>query len=455
MSTVKPIKQLPEKLSVSGDYRQTAAALFLGAVSRDGARLNKYNRSADTFRAITFLQDYGYRIERNSEEIKIYPGRTGINFEGEFLELDTGPYPLALAMGLLLGQAYVGALRFHESVNADFLDKAVNLLNSHGIDISLESEERILVFRGSSISALEVSLSSTIPHYKDLLLMMALGAGQRVILKEKKISGNILEQLMEKMGGRKEVREFKPRLVTDPRDPRKKVLETVSEFKREIALAHGTIVPGGDIEITSDNHAVLALILLAALKRQNLVIPNVGLNEKMRNFIKVAEASGLKISRRGGHALEGDRLVDLEIKGCDLKGRKLSGEMAEGLLEETPFLAVMLSAADGTSVFRDIREYVDIAVNPLGEIVRHLENNGIKAGGLDDGLILEGNPSQEPADMEPFQNPDIALAFYMAALAGHAKSEFPSLDLIRSRYPDFLENVQEAAEREILIRTRS
>jgi 5-enolpyruvylshikimate-3-phosphate synthase len=133
--------------------------------------------------------------------------------------------------------------------------------------------------------------------------------------------------------------------------------------------------------------------------------------------------------------MEGPRRGDLEFEYAEIRGKKVAGEIAVGLMRELPFLAVIAAAWPGTTLIRDIRETSLLQRNPFEEIAANLGKMGIKCGVLDDGMVIEGKKELNGADFGPFQNKEMALAFYLVALSGQGKSDYREFEIIADNFP--------------------
>ena len=77
---------------------------------------------------------------------------------------------------------------------------------------------------------------------------------------------------------------------------------------------------------------------------------------------------------------------------------------------------------------------------------------GIKAGAIDDGLIIEGGKEIESEVFGPFLNRETALAFYAVALSSSLPSMFDGFEIIRDNYPEFLDTINDIYERQHLLK---
>jgi len=69
--TIKPLKKLPEKIRLGGDYNITQYVLILGLLAKNDIVIRNYNQGKDTSLTISFLDSIGRVVERNATELVI------------------------------------------------------------------------------------------------------------------------------------------------------------------------------------------------------------------------------------------------------------------------------------------------------------------------------------------------------------------------------------------------
>ncbi len=454
IETIKPLKRMPEKFALPGDYHKTIASIFCGIISGEECTITNYNRGQDIFALIELFEGLGWQISRNATEIKIYPSPEAGIVECAVLKYTGGITPLSLLIGLLIGKGQDCTLHYGIEINQDAIDLMVNFCCHRGIDLYHEADDREIIFRAGQLVPLECRLKSALPHLKNMLLMIGLCSDISVKVCEDIITPNFLEWTLAAFGAPVDIRDIKTRWVPDPIDPRKKIQEKEAEWKREIRVGRSLKPSGVTIEIPSDIEAAAALMELAVLKRKHITLLNVHLDDSLREFMKALNGAGIEIDRTGGHHEGNDAYSDLHVYGKAPKSRKLSGDTAQELADFIPYLSPMLATGDGTSIIRDMSEYSIWLNNPFVEISAGLENLGIKAGAIEDGLIIEGGKELDAERHGPFVNRAVALSFYICALAGKAKTEFDGFDIIRAHYHDLLDVIEAAEENQAMLSIR-
>ena len=424
---IKPLKKLPEKITLGGDYNITQYALILGLLTKNDISVRNYNRGRDTSFTISFLNSIGCGIERSATEIVVKADSPIQIDDCAELEYYGGAIPLAQIIGYLAGKNICCSLKYSNQINPDLIDLLISHFNKYGIDIFHEADAKQICFRASTESPIECSHSYALPYLKNCLLFYSLTCGHSISIKEKVVTDTGFEKLVTDLGGLLSIEETKPVITVDPNDPRKKIRVDSSDYKRKIDLENSCRLSGGKINIPSDFHSLAALMLLAILKRESLIIEDVFINNSLKRFIKFLKTFAADVELSNKKTLENNTTYNISIGGREVKGRKVSGSTAKTLMELTPYISMAACVGEGNTIIRDIAEYAVWQNNPFNEISSALKSLGIKSGALEDGLVIEGKPDYDDDKYGPYINKETALAFYMLTLSETDKTTFNGL----------------------------
>lgn len=447
---IKPLKKLPEKIRLGGDYNITQYALILGLLAKTDICISNYNRSKDTSFTLSFLNSIGCISERSATEI-IIKSDSPIHIDDcAELEYDGGAVPLSQIIGYLAGRNICCSLKYANSINSDLVDLLVDTFSKYGVDLFHKAEIRQIYFRSCPESPIECTLSHALPYLKNSLLLFSLACGQSISIKEIITSDAGFENLIIVFGGNLSSEETKSEITIDPNDPRKKIRVVNFNYKRKIDLKKSSEIEGGEIIIPSDNHSLAAFLLLAILKKQSLTVEDVYINDSMSRFIKFLKGFAADVELSNKKSKGPFATNNLTITGREAKGRKLSGGTSAALMELVPYISIAAAVGNNNTVIRDIAEYGIWQNNPFNEISLMLKNVGIKSGALEDGLVIEGKSDYEDDKYGPFVNKEIALAFYILILSESVKTTFNGFEIIADNYPEIIEAVQSAYDKQLL-----
>jgi 3-phosphoshikimate 1-carboxyvinyltransferase len=432
------MKRLPENYSICGDYYITQSALILGVLAEGTVVLGNPNRSVDTNRTVVFLKSLGGNIKRHDSEIRI-EGGSGLEVPEDLKLIYGGAiFPLSLVIGLLAGLNQSCLLNYAHSINQDVVDNIIDAFNHNGVDILHESDERLIVFRSGRKHPLELDTVSALPYLRNSMLMYGLSSGQGVVIRELVFGSDYFIRTLGLFDAGLIVEETRPELVRDPIDPRKKIRSSGTGHKRELAINRAPKLQPLALDIPADSDISGALISLAVLKGKRISLRNVSLNSPMMRFLDFLKSSGAEIEISGRKITGGLPCGFVSILPGELKLRRISGAQAISLINDIAFVALLAAFYKGTTVIRGIEEFRDCGLEPMNEIADNIGRLGAKCGVLKDGLVVDGTGQINGADLGPFKNAKIALAFYVAALAGQENSSFSNFEIVSEHYPNFV-----------------
>ena len=429
------LKHFPQEFRLDGDGRLTQLALLLGANAAGETRIRNYNQGKETGQTVLFLQSLGYKIRRDDSEIIIHnsvsiawPDDISVSFNGD-------PYTLSLIIGFLAGKGKRFVLGYDDSINQPFLDDLLGHLRHVGVELKHDRESRNITYQSDQLWPIERKLSSGFPHLKNCLLMLGISSGRSVAIRETRPTEDSLEYMIINFGARLTIRESKLEWVEDPHDPRRRIRREAADYKQEMMLHPSCRLNGGTVDTPSDSFSAEAMLTLGILKKGNLVLRDIYLGARLSRFMHYLRSIGVNIKITHRRGMEGPRRGDLEFEYAEIRGKKVAGEIAVGLMRELPLMAVIAAAWPGTTLIRDIRETSLVQRNPFEEIAANLGKMGIKCGVLDDGMVIEGKKELNGADFGPFRIKEIALAFYLVALSGQGKSDYREFEIIADHFP--------------------
>ena len=297
---IKPLKKLPDKIKLGGDYNLTQYSMMLGLLCKEEICIRNYNRSKDTSITLDFLNSLGCTTEKSATEIIVKINSPLQIDECAELSFFGGAVPLSLIIGYLAGKNICCSLHYGEFINSDLVDLLIEYFSKYGIDLFHKAEIRKIYFRSSPESPIEITLSNALPYLKNGLLFYSLTCGQSISIKETIVSETGFEKLITNFGGDLSFEEIKSEMIVDPNDPRKKIRVKNFDYKRKIDFKRLSEIKGGEIDIPSDFHSLAAFMLLAILKKQSLTITDVYLNESMHRFIKFIKgfAADIELSKK-------------------------------------------------------------------------------------------------------------------------------------------------------------
>jgi len=430
------MKKLPPVQKLGGDYYYTQSVLIMAVMAEGETTINNYNKGIDTERTAEFLQKLGCTLSHQDDVFKINSNGQPILPDDRMLIYNGELYPLSLIIGLLAGLNKTCTLQYSENINQDMIDRIVGTFNKNGIDLSHEANSCSIIFRAATGLPVSTKVFTSHSCVKNSLIMFGVVSGISVEIQEMTPAAACLESITDQFGVKLEIDEPSTQLIEDPNDPRRKIRVATADYKKKLTLAPNSNAQPAEFNIPSNYDSVSALLSLAVLLKKEIRLENVLLNSERTKFLDHLKSIGSDVSMKD-RKTEGGRSIGTVTVLCkNIKARKFAGEHTSILIDDIPFIALMSVLGSGTTIIRDVSEFNEWGVRPLQEIAENFEKMGIKCGILADGMIIEGTGEVNGADFGPFNNPKIALIFYMAALAGQGMSTFADFDILNDYYPD-------------------
>jgi 3-phosphoshikimate 1-carboxyvinyltransferase len=152
------------------------------------------------------------------------------------------------------------------------------------------------------------------------------------------------------------------------------------------------------------------------------------------------------LSVRSAH---GEIVGDLAVKGASLKGGVIEGEQVPLVIDELPMLAALGPYTEQGIEIRDAAELRVKESDRIAALAENLRRMGATVEERPDGLRVEGRATGKlrAAEIEPYGDHRIAMAFAVAALGANGTTIIRDADCTAVSYPGFFDDLDRVAER--------
>ncbi|MDR2714021.1 MAG: 3-phosphoshikimate 1-carboxyvinyltransferase [Coriobacteriales bacterium] len=200
--------------------------------------------------------------------------------------------------------------------------------------------------------------------------------------------------------------------VTEPRLSRTHTELLLPSFGVELErrdYGRTTLIEGGqhlqaceaELQVPSDPSSAAFLLIAAALTSSSeLTVQGVSLNPTRTGFLSIMRRMGVKIAIKNSN-LENEEEVpalSFESRGTitafyspELQGTTIEAGEIPSLIDEIPILALLATAAQGTTRFREVGELRVKETDRLAAIVEGLTTLGFIAYAEENDLVIEGD----------------------------------------------------------------
>ncbi len=438
---IKKAKKLQGALKIPGDKSISHRAALLSLLCAEKVTIDNFSPAADCRNSLEAVKQLGAGVKEENGTIAISPPLGGGLIEPEApIDCGNSGTTMRLLAGLVAGADINVKLIGDESLSGRPMKRIIEpLTQMNAVIAATEEGTAPLEIQPSPLIPIDYIQPVASAQVKSAILLAGATSHTKVIVREKTISRDHTERMIEAFGGDIEIETVKAEIVQDPDDPRKKkkILPT-EKYKRSITLTLGGKLSGGHIDVPGDFSTAAFFIVAGLIVRgSNIILKNVGVNQTRTGLLTVLKQMGAQIELKDKRDVGGEPVADIDITYGKLKPRKISGEIIPKLIDEIPILAVLAATLEGTTVIRDAEELRHKESDRIHAVVSNLEKMGVKVGEFPDGIAIEGNGEIEGAEIESFGDHRIAMAFGVAGLAAHGGTTVKGCESVDISCPDF------------------
>jgi 3-phosphoshikimate 1-carboxyvinyltransferase len=185
-----------------------------------------------------------------------------------------------------------------------------------------------------------------------------------------------------------------------------------------------------------------AFPLAAALivKGSDLVLEGLLANPLRTGFLTTLKEMGADIEELSRREESGETVVDLRIRGSNLKGVEVPAERAPSMIDEYPILAVVAAFAEGDTIMRGLAELRVKESDRLAAVAAGLKANGVAHEIAGDDLIVHGKGrAGGGGTVATHMDHRIAMAFLMMGLASEKPVAIDVATFVATSFPGFTE----------------
>ena len=326
---------------------------------------------------------------------------------------------MRLLCGMLASQPLFAVLTGDASLRRRPMNRVCKPLRSMGahIDGRDHGDRAPLAIRGGSLEAAHHDLPLASAQVKSALLLAGLRCG--VAVREPKRSRDHTERMLRQMG------------VTLRDDPEGWLLLMPPERLEPL-----------DVRVPGDASSAAFLMAAAAIVPGSEVrIAGVGLNPTRTGFLDILVAMGADVEVLPAAATGGEPMGDVVVRGSDLVGTRIDGELTVRALDEMPITAVLAACASGTTTIDDAAELRVKESDRIHRTVQGLKALGVEVEERPSGMVIRGGRFQRPAEIDAEGDHRIAMAFAVAALRAESDVTLRGAEEVSTSYPSFFEDL--------------
>ena len=426
-----PTSRTPAALNghfrVPGDKSISHRALILSAMATGTSRITGLLEGDDVLATAEAMRQLGAEVSNLGggvwEVIGCGPG--GLKTPARALDFANSGTGARLIMGVIAGAGISAEFTGDASLSRRPMARVTQPLAQTGAQIEDNGTGRLPLTITGSASPLPVDVTPEFAsaQVKSAILLAGLGASGQTIVREKHITRDHTENMLELFGAK----------ISSRRSGAENAENIVTLDGHARLRAHDIAVPG------DPSSAAFPLVAALIVPGSKLRLENVLLNPQRDGLIRVLTRMGADIIRCNERTEAGEPIADLDVAYSPLKGIDVGADMAPSMIDEYPALAVAAAFAEGTTHMAGIGELRVKESDRLAAVEAGLRENGVHVEAGTDSLSVTGGTPGGGACVTTHDDHRIAMAFLVMGLATQKPVRVDDTAMIATSFPNFFE----------------
>jgi 3-phosphoshikimate 1-carboxyvinyltransferase len=431
---IHPAKQLTGGVEPPGDKSISHRYAMIAAIAEGASELRHFAAAADCRSTLDCMKSLGAEVKIDKETVRITGrGLRGLKATRRALDAGNSGTTMRLLAGILAGQEFASQLTGDASLQKRPMKRVVGPLRQMGADIRARDDNFApLEIRGGHLHAIDFPMPMASAQVKSAVLLAGLFAEGETVVTEPARTRDHTELALEEFGA-----------------PIEKIGKTIRI--QGLAAGNGSAkLQARYLDVPGDLSSAVFFIAAASLfPDSNLLIHNVGLNPTRTAILDVFASMGASLQMLSVRSAHGEIVGDLAVKGASLKGGVIAGDQIPLVIDELPMLAALGPYTEQGIEIRDAAELRVKESDRITALAENLRRMGARVEERPDGLRVEGRAAGKlrGAEIEPYGDHRIAMAFAIAALGANGPTVIRDADCAGVSYPKFFDDLERVAER--------
>lgn len=431
--SIHPIKALSGGLELPGDKSISHRYAMLAALAGGTSELRNFAAARDCHSTLGCMKSLGVGINVEGTKVQITGhGLHGLKSSWRTLDAENSGTTIRLLSGILSGQSFTTKITGDSSLQKRPMKRVMTPLREMGADIRGHDENfPPLEIRGRKLHAIHYQMPMASAQVKSAVLLAGLYAEGETFVTEPAATRDHTELAL---------------LEFDA--PVRKQGRTISIQGVAAGSPSGALRPIS-ADVPGDlSSAVFFIAAASLLPESNLYISNVGLNPTRAAILDWFKQMGAALSIVSVQTKHGELVGDISIKGAQLEGGVISGDLVPLLIDELPMLAALGPYTVQGIEIRDARELRVKESDRIAALAENLKRMGGKVEEFPDGLCVAGRGAGKlhGAQIDPRGDHRIAMAFAVAGLAATGETRILDPACAAVSYPTFFAELRRLAE---------
>ncbi len=412
---------------VGGDKSISHRYAILAALAEGRSEIQCFSLAQDCASTLDCLKRLGVDVRVEKEKVTIGGvGLRGLKSSRRALDAGNSGTTMRLLAGVLAGQPFHSSITGDDSLRRRPMRRVIEPLTQMGATIrARDSEFAPLEIRGAALRAIDYVMPVASAQVKSAVLLAGLYADGATRVTEPTATRDHTEIALAEFGA----------------DLRR--VDHAIELRANPRLTGKQLTVPGDL-----SSAVFFICAALILPGSNVLLHNVGLNPTRTAVLDSLASMGAPISLTNVAMHNGELAGDVAVRHAPLSGGVIRGAMPSQMIDELPMLAALGPFTEQGIEIRDARELRVKESDRIAALAENLRRMGAEVDEFPDGLRVAGNARGKlrGAEIDPYGDHRIAMAFAIAALGARGDSVIQDSDCAAVSYPDFFATLTRLTE---------
>lgn len=420
--TVSPGGQLKGTVKVPGDKSISHRSIMLASLAEGETQIEGFLEGEDSLHTLAAFRAMGVEISNPLEGHVLVKGvgLKGLQAPAEPLYLGNSGTSMRLLCGLLAGQPFDTRLQGDNSLSRRPMRRISDPLNQMGARIETQQGgcPPLIIRGGRQLFGIQYAIPVASAQVKSGLLLAGLYAKGKTCVQEPIRTRDHTERMLESFG------------------------YPVYVQGNTVCIKSGSALTATHIHVPADISSAAFFMVGASLaENSEVIVESVGVNPARTGVIEILKKMGANITLFNERNYGAEPVADIKICSAPLKGIDIPEEYVASAIDEFPVLFVAAACAEGTTRLSGAAELRVKESDRIQSMAVGLNQLGIDAHPLEDGMIIRGKPQKTPFSgglIDSYGDHRIAMAFTMAALRAEKVIKIKDCANVNTSFPGFV-----------------
>ncbi len=425
---IKPVKCLRGIIRVPGDKSISHRAVMFGSLAQGVTEIDGFLAGEDCLSTLNCFQKLGVEIDRMGEDRLIVHGcgLRGLREPGDILDVRNSGTTMRLMLGILAGQPFYTVLTGDASLRKRPMGRVVDPLREMGAKIWGRNGGRLapLSVYGGELRGIDYHTPVASAQVKSSILLAGLNAEGETRVTEPSRSRDHTERMLSYLGAK------------------------IDRQGTTVTITGSPSLQGKPISVPGDiSSASYFLTAGAMLEGSELTIERVGINPTRAGILEVLREMSADLQIDNIEEISGEMVADITVKGSELHGVTIGGDIIPRLIDELPLLAVAGTRAEGEMIIKDASELRVKETDRIAAMVSELRKLSARVEEKPDGMIISGGGKLKGAIVNSYLDHRMAMSLAVAGLVAEGETIIEGAECIDVSFPGFMDMMRSVCEK--------